>query len=262
MKKLFIKNRKGQKISVLVEETKGSKELVFIMQGLAGFKEKKNIATFAKTFLELGFTVVRFDTTNNLGESEGKYEDATPTGYFEDLEDIIKWSSTETFYKEPFWLCGYSIGGLCVGLYAEKYPSKVKALAPLASTISGKLSLEVARKLKPLELKQWDETGWKVEVSNSKPGVILKLNWAQYKEDRNKYDLLKNVEKISMPVLMIVGSEDTTTPHYTQEMLFNKLQGDKELHVVKGLGHLLKEESHLKEVSQILEKWIIRVMKK
>ena len=59
------------------------------MHGLGGFKEQKHIQTFADAFLENNFTVVLFDTTHTYGESEGKYEDATTTNYYEDLEDVI-----------------------------------------------------------------------------------------------------------------------------------------------------------------------------
>jgi alpha/beta superfamily hydrolase len=62
------------------------------MHGLSGFKEQDHIVTFAQAFKEKGLTVVRFDTTNTLGESDGKYEGATTINYFEDLEDVIKWA--------------------------------------------------------------------------------------------------------------------------------------------------------------------------
>src|SRR3989344_5417332 len=92
MEKIEIKNRKGQKIVVLLEETKKPKGLAFVMHGLSGFKEQPHIATFAQAFKDRGFIVVRFDTTNTYGESGGKYEDATTTNYYEDLEDIIEWA--------------------------------------------------------------------------------------------------------------------------------------------------------------------------
>ena len=117
MKKTFIKNRKGENVSVLVEKSENQKGLAFIMHGLGGFKEQDHIAAFANAFKEKGFTVVRFDTTNTLGESGGKYEDATITNYYEDLEDVVIWAQEQEWYQEPFALSGHSLGGICTLLY-------------------------------------------------------------------------------------------------------------------------------------------------
>ena len=73
MNKIVIKNRKEQDISVILEEVKNSKGLVFVMHGLGGFKEQAHIETFAGAFKEKGYTVVRFDKTNTFGESDGDY---------------------------------------------------------------------------------------------------------------------------------------------------------------------------------------------
>ncbi len=93
MDKLFIENRKNQKIAVIVERTGNQKGLVFLMHGLGGYKEQPQLETIGNSFKNQRFTVIRFDTTNTFGESEGNYEDATTTNYYEDLEDIINWAN-------------------------------------------------------------------------------------------------------------------------------------------------------------------------
>ena len=164
--KLNIKNRKGQKIVVLLEKSENQKGLAFVMHGLGGFKEQPHIMTFADAFKENGFTVVRFDTTNSIGESDGKYEDATTTNYYEDLEDVIAWSKSQEWYLEPFWLCGHSLGGISVALFAEKFPIKVESVIPVSAVVSGKLSLEKNRQVQPEKIKEWERTGWKIAESN------------------------------------------------------------------------------------------------
>lgn len=91
MEKVIIKNRKGLKMVLIVEEVENQKGLVFVMHGFGSFKEHKLLTRVAEIFNEKGFTAIRFDTTNSIGESEGKLEDATMTGYCEDLEDVIEW---------------------------------------------------------------------------------------------------------------------------------------------------------------------------
>ncbi len=247
--KLFIKNRNNQKISVLVEERKNPKGLAFVMHGSGGFKEQPHIRAIADAFRENGYTVISFDTTNSIGESDGKYEDATTTNYYEDLEDIIKWSEQQEWYQEPFVLAGHSLGGICIALYAENYPEKVKAVAPISTVMSGKLSLETEGKA------EWKKTGWKIEESKSKPGVIKRLPWS-HMIDRQKYDILERVDKLIMPVLLIVGENDTSTPVKHQQILYQALPGKKELHVIKQAEHTFRQVKHLQELKELFSDWI------
>lgn len=50
MEKLFIKNRKDQKVAVLVEGEGNTKGLAFIMHGLGGFKEQAHLQVMAEAF--------------------------------------------------------------------------------------------------------------------------------------------------------------------------------------------------------------------
>jgi alpha/beta superfamily hydrolase len=66
MKKEIIKNKKDQRIAVIVDMTKNQAGLAFVMHGLGGFKEQVHIETFANAFKENHYTVVRFDTTYQM----------------------------------------------------------------------------------------------------------------------------------------------------------------------------------------------------
>lgn len=254
MKRIFIKNRKGQKISVIIEESNESKGLVFVMHGLGGNKEQPHIKVIAKVFEKNKYTVVRFDTTNTFGESEGNYEDATITNYYEDLEDVINWSKTQTWYKEPFILAGHSLGSICAALYAENYSDKIKALAPLSTVVSGRLSFQAPKHSKE-ELEGWKKTRLLTWRSSSNPTLIKKLKWS-HMEDRLKYDLLNKVDKLTMPVLMIVGENDNSTPIKHQRILYDKLPGEKELHIIKDCEHTFRREDHLEQLKKIFNNWI------
>jgi pimeloyl-ACP methyl ester carboxylesterase len=258
MSKVFIKNRHDKKICVLIEKSTQNKGLVFIMHGLGSFKESPVISACAEVFRKNNFTVVRFDATHTIGESEGKYDDANITNYYEDLEDVINWSKKQKWYKEPFYLVGHSLGAMSILLYTEKYPNKIKALAPMSTVVSGKLwSINYSKK----DMRQYNKTGFWIRESRTKPGVILKLKWHQYVKEMLKYDTLKNTGKITMPILLIVGENDTRTPLFSQKTLYDKLTSKKELHVIKGAEHTFKEEKHLSEIRTIFNKWIKKTNK-
>lgn len=255
MEKYFIKNRKEQNISVVIDVSSHQKGLAFVMHGLGGFKEQDHLVTIANAFKERDFTVVRFDTTNTFGESDGNYEDATITNYYEDLEDVIIWARGQDWYQEPFVLSGHSLGGICTALYAEKYPEKVLALAPISPVVSGQLIAEAHKRFEPEKFSAWEQTGWREEESRSKPGVIKRLPWS-HMTDRLKYDLLPNVSKLTMPVLLIVGENDTSTPPDQVEILFQALPGKKEFHIIKDAPHTFRDKEHLEEIRSLFLGWI------
>ncbi len=258
MEKIFIKNRKGQKISVLIEQPAGKPEgLAFVMHGLSGIKERPHLETFAQAFLDNGYISVRFDTTNTFGESEGSYEEATLTNAYEDFEDVIAWAKTQPWYTEPFCLVGHSLGAISGALYAQKHPNVVKGLAPISTVVSGALMIEADQKYRPMEYASWEKTGWRIGPSESTPGLVKKLKWNQFKSDILKYDLLPQAAALTMPVLLIVGSGDTVTPSEHQRLLLKAIpHSQKELHVIKDAPHTFVNPEHLKEIQQIFNLWI------
>lgn len=255
MEKFFIKNRKKQKLVISLERRNQQKGLAFIMHGLGGFKEQDHVQTFGAAFKEKGFTVVYFDTTNTLGESDGKYEDATVTNYYEDLEDVINWAKGQEWYQEPFALAGHSLGAMCIALYAEKYPSQILAIAPISAVVSGKLSVDAHRLFEPEDFKKWKETGWQERKSTSRPGVTKRLPWSHV-VDRLKYDLLPEANKLTMPVLLIVGEYDTSTPPNHVHRFYDSLPGPKEFHIIKGAPHTFRDKKHLDEITRLFTAWI------
>ena len=252
MEKLFIKNRKGENISVLVERSESQKGLAFVMHGSGGFKEQPQIQTIAKAFKESGYTVVRFDATCSIGESGGRYEDHTATNFYQDLEDVIKWASAKSWYEEPFFLAGHSTGALAVAWYTARHPKKVGGVAPISVPPSGKLLWTVYT---PKELRDWRKKGWWERVSISKPGSVLRLKW-QYMTDVLKYDLIKKAKRFTMPVLLMAGENDDFTPPKHQKIFYNALPDPKELHIIKDARHTFRDKKHLAEIKNLFLNWI------
>ena len=255
--KLKIKNRNKELLAVVIDVQKNQKGLAFIMHGLSGFKEQGHIKTFAEAFISKGFTIVLFDTRNTFGESQGNYEDANITNYFEDLEDVINWAKKQKWYQEPFYLVGHSLGGICIMLYAENFPEHVKAVAPISTVVSGRWSLA---NYSQEEVEEWEKTGWRLTPSYSKPGITKKLKWHQFRKDILKYDAAKKISELSMPVLLMVGEEDKNHKE-DQKRLYKLLPGKKELHVIKGAEHTFNKEHEFKQIKKIFIAWIDKVEK-
>jgi pimeloyl-ACP methyl ester carboxylesterase len=71
--------------------------------------------------------------------------------------------------------------------------------------------------------------------------------------------LLDNASKLIMPVLLIVGELDESTPPKHQQILFDVLPGKKELHIIKNCPHTFRDQEHLDEVYNILRSWIKKI---
>ncbi|MBU1203189.1 lysophospholipase [Patescibacteria group bacterium] len=258
MKKLFIKNRQGEKLSVIVEIAKNQKGLVFICHGLGGFKEQSHVQIINKAFIENNYTTIIFDAADSIGESEGDFSTATQTSYYQDLEDVVNWTSKQLWYEEPFVLVGHSAGAASVMIYLDNYTKKVKAIAPLAVAYNGQKVLE--RFLPPDKVAEVEKTGWHIGNYISKdpnqPEVSLKLNWHNFKNDIVLYDILPILPKVTIPILMIVGSEDPLMIPKYQKIIYDKINSDKELHIIQGSSHTFRESKHLEEIYHIFDKWI------
>ncbi len=251
MERIEIRNRNDQKVVVLLEQPAESRGLAFVMHGLGGFKEQKHITAVAEALVEHGYTTVRFDTTNSIGESDGRYEDATTTNYYEDLEDVVAWAAGQPWYREPFLMAGHSLGAYSICRFAQKCPQKVAALIPLSPMVSGKLSVET----NPTEYEAWKKTGWRIVESISKPGVIKRLPWS-HMEDRLKHDVLPEAAVLKMPVLLIVGSKDDATPPEQVRILYDALPGSKRLQIIEGADHDFRKADYLVEIRRIIAEWL------
>lgn len=75
-------------------------------------------------------------------------------------------------------------------------------------------------------------------------------------EDRLKYDLLPDANKLTMPVLLTVGENDDSVLPRHEKLLFEKLPGKKEFYIIKDAPHTFREQKHLEEIYQIMDKWI------
>lgn len=257
MEKFEIKNRKGLKIIGNILRPENPIGLSFVIHGLSGYKEQKDIEVLANTLFENNYISINFDATNSRGESGGKNEDATMEKHYEDLVDVINWAKSQAWYKEPFILAGHSMGGFAVAKYTEEFPEEVKAVFPFGAVFSGKDSFATYEKLRIEELNDWKETGWKIRKSISRPGTEIKLPWS-HMEERLKHDLKTQAFKITMPVLFVVGENDTSCPPYQQESFFNLLKNNKnkELHIIEGAAHDFREEKHLKQLKEIFNNWL------
>lgn len=257
MQKLTLQNRKGLKIVGELEtpnqEPKGT---CIVQHGYSGFKEQPHVIAMKNAFLEQGFVTFNFDTTNSFGESDGKLEDSRIGLHADDLEDVVTWAKEQDWFVEPLALTGTSMGGYSVLSYAENHPGDVSYCVPVAPVVSGKLIHESNQEKDPDGYKKWQETGWLEKESSSKSGVIKRSPWDLMVEYMN-HDLLPQADKLTMPILLIGGSEDTSIPIKHLEILFDAIpEGNKTFEILEGLPHTPRKQEQLELLKSTIANWL------
>lgn len=257
--KYEIKNRLGLKLIIQVDEPKNPKALAFVAHGQGGFKEQKHIEAFKDAFLENGFRVVRFDATNALGESDGDMMNVTYDNYVADLEDVITWARSQPWFRQPFALCGHSMGAQSTIWYAEHHPAEISLLAPMAPPVNYELYISTEAEE---ELREWQQNGYRILESRSKPGVTKQVGWGVV-ESLKKFDLLPLAHQLTMPVLDVTGEFDKPCPKEHQEVFVSKVASDnKRLVVIPEVDHNYRNaetnnyDDHFAKMREVLSKWI------
>lgn len=257
MKKLELKNRKGQKIVGLLNMPEGVPQgTVVIQHGWGGTKEGIHILKIEQAFRVNGFMTFNFDATNSFGESDGTYWESRLGLHTEDLEDVAKWIQQQEYFVKPFALTGHSMGGYAVAKYAEKYPGEVAILVPIAPVVSGRLSWETRQERNAEEFEAFQKRGYQESISQT-TGKVRKSPWAEM-EERLNHDLLPDAGKISMPTLLIVGTQDESCRPQDVKRLYDALpeNSKNQYREILDAPHTYRTEEHLKELYNIINNWL------
>jgi len=92
-----------------------------------GSMQNKVVHILAKSFLQLGSKVVRFNF-RGVGQSEGEF--ANGIGEQDDLLAVVQWCQ-QNWPNAPLWLAGFSFGAFVAAMAHEKIiPQRLVLVAP------------------------------------------------------------------------------------------------------------------------------------
>lgn len=252
--KVAIQNRHGLTILVKYLECPAkSEKLVIIQHGFSGSMVEPHIQAFCQTYLDNDCNVLMLDCTNSFNDADGDVKDNTIQTHYDDLEDVIKWASTQEWYSEPFALAGHSLGGLSIITYAHNHPDKVSSLFPAATVISGKHLEEANLFRSPKEYEAFKSAG-KMEIECSYKENVKSYRPYSWIETMWNWNAINYAANITCPTLLVVGSDDGGTPPEHQRLFFSALNCSKEIHVIDGVDHCYVGK--VDEVCKHLDKWL------
>lgn len=229
MDKIWIENRKGQKLSAIFHRPEEDTEKIIILtHSFKGHKSYQPIFTeFPKHICDEGYAVIRFDCWGS-GESEGEFQDSSITTQVEDLEDVIEYARSEGY--SDICLAGLSLG-TSVSIMA--YDESIKCLL-LWSPVFHQMGLYERYKDEVLKKGYIIRTQ---KLTNKKIRCGKKM-WQDFK-DVKPYERLP---EIKCPVLAIIGSEDEHIQEAEARKFVERIPSKSRLGVVKTDHDFLNED--------------------
>jgi len=226
--KVKIPSTKGNLAAVIHYSKNKTDKLAILCPGYLDSKDYRGLVGLAEMLQEQKYTVVRFDPTGTW-ESEGDISDYTMTQYLEDIKNVLGYMLYQPSYKYVL-LGGHSRGGQMSILYAARDSriSLVLGIMPSAGPTTGE------------QREEWKRA--KIKVSqrdlpdNKDKSIEFKVPFSHVL-DRDRYDVVGDVKKVIVPIILIAGGlDDIVLPEDVKE-IFDNANEPKKFLVIPGIGH-------------------------
>ena len=249
--KTRIASSKGSLSAVIHYPEHETQQLAILCPGYLDSKDYKHLVGLAEILSKEGYTVVRFEPTGTW-ESEGDISDYTVTQYLEDIKTILEYMLSQSKYTYIL-LCGHSRGGQVSLLYAarDKRVSMVLGIMPSSyRTMVGR------------RYEEWKKNGVSISYRDLPDNKDHQREFCvpfSHAEDRDKYDVIKDVKKIKVPIILIAGEvDDVVLPKYVKE-IFDSANEPKNFIILSGIGH---DYRYNDDEIKLVNKEILKLMKK
>ncbi len=236
---------KGTKIHYLEKKSRiaGRDMTVVLIHGSGG-----NAGLWQKVMegLAEGYDSIAVDLPGH-GKSEGQGMRSVPE-YRVFLSDLLG-----VLGRQKIVLGGHSLGGGITLDFALKYPGKLKAILLIGTGARLRVLPEALEKLRQMAEGRIEPRfdPW-IFGSKATPEMVSEgeREWAKTSPRVryidmaacDQFDVMKEVDQIRLPALVICGREDRLTPVKYSEYLKGKISGAK-MEIVDGAGHAVMLES-------------------
>ena len=208
--------------------------------------------------------------TRFFPEAEGislpGHPDGTPKNSIPEYVEWLHGYILEKGYKDII-LGGHSLGGGIAQLYALTYPRDLKGLMLIGTGARLRVLPETLSTLRNLI---GNDSAWRKFIEAApQPAdpVLLSIRETRYKIGPavmlndllccDKFDIMDRVHEIKLPTLIIVGTQDVSTPVKYSQYLQNKIAGSK-LVIIEGATHNIMIDKP-DEVNRAIADWLVRL---
>lgn len=236
-----LKNRQGERIDYT--ESAGDKyenTVVVIGHGVTGNKDRPFLVALGEGLADRGMTNIRISFTGN-GDSEGRFEDCHISKEVEDLGSVL-----DQLGDRRVIYIGHSMGG-AVGVIRASQDNRIKALVSVAGMVHTKQFAEIEfGGEEPGKGFMWEEES-------------CPLSQAFMDDLRTIKSLESKGSEISVPWLLIHGTEDDVVPIGDSEDILRNAGENADLIKVRGANHVFAEP-HTAELVKHVGDWLERIL--
>ncbi len=251
MQKLSFKGSQGFQLDARLDTPKGEiKAYALFAHCFTCTKDILGASTIAKTLVDEGYAVLRFDFTG-LGASDGDFAN---TNFSSNIEDLINAADfMRDNLKAPQLIIGHSLGGSAVLVAAQQIP-EVNAVATIGAPAD---SAHVAHSFKdqvPSILQQGEAQVCLV----GRPFTIKK----QFIEDIQSQKLDDAIKSLRKPLLVLHAPLDVTVGIENAAHIFTIAHHPKSFISLDTADHLLTKKQDAQYAARTIASWAERYVLK
>lgn len=251
-------DKQGRKIvgTLLIPDWTKPVPVVIVCHGFKSYRNQTHVKAISEEICKKGLASLRFDFTNDPGESSLPFEDMTVSYELEVLDQAVRFiKEQKEIDPRKIGITGHSLGGLVVGWYAATH-SEIAAVVPLSAVYNFEKTWRHEHGETIPEMK---EKGF-AQIYSASLDRTLKLN-AGFYNDGLQYDMDKVIDGLNCPILVVGGMGDSAvTLDNAQNYYDRAFSKQKELKVVKGADHNYSKPEHLDEVKETVAAWFAKTL--
>lgn len=228
-----------------IPENKSCNKLAVILPGFLDSKDYEHYSSLGKFLATKDYLSVSFDPSGTW-ESSGDIGLYSMTQYMNDINNVIKYSQ-ENFNKNfsEIIMIGHSLGGRIALIYAARNKNINKAIGLMASNIS------------PTKRNNGEARVSKRDYPGDKDRIIEFKVPFSFVEDTVKYDVLNEVSKINIPILLMAGENDEPERIKSLELIYKQANEPKKFVLLEGFGHNYRDnKDKMEKVNEEVERFI------
>ena len=250
MPKLTFENAQGHDLAARLDKPDGEiKAYALFAHCFTCTKDISGAANIAKTLVEEGYAVLRFDFTG-LGASEGDFAN---TNFSSNVEDLISAADyMREHFQAPQLIIGHSLGGAAV-LVAAKHIPEVNAVATIGAPAD---SAHVAHNFSE-DIDKIEAEGQAEVCLVGRPFTIKK----QFIDDIQSQNMAHAIENLKKPLLVLHAPTDTIVGIENAAQIFEIAKHPKSFISLDTAEHLLGKKEDARYAAHAISGWAERYIK-
>lgn len=220
--------------AIIRPHKRGKMPCIIFCHGLLDTRNTPYVKSLSKKFLDDGWAIILYDSTQSFGESGGRAEDVTISQRSADLERVVNYAKRRSYINnQKIVVFGHCYGAM-TALAMEGFQHILAGLI-LVSTPARIEETELTKKSSHEMMKVKLKRYFHIRHGDQE----VRINYSFF-EDGMKVDMDRAARNLKTPALFIHGAKDTSILLDNTERMHDRAIGPKKLVVLPNMAHEIK----------------------